>query len=75
MGQPVSPASVPGLPVSACLQESTGATNNRHIVNLSIRKPYLVVDVVLNFGAAPCGHPGGGVYGGRWRGRERERCG
>lgn len=69
IGQPDSRALVPGLTVSACLQDCTGATNNGHIVNLSIRKPYLVVDMVLNFGAAPCGQPGGGgVWG-------VERCG
>ena len=61
---------MPGLPVFACSQDCAEETNNGHIVNLSVRKPYLVVDMVLNFGAAPCGQAGGGVYGG---GTERER--
>ena len=63
---------MPALPVFAYLQECTGGTNNGHIVNLSVRKPYLVVDMVLNFGAAPCGQPGGGVYEAEGGGTQRE---
>lgn len=63
---------MPGLPVFACSQDCTAETNNGHIVNLSVRKPYLVVDMVLNFVAAPCGQAGGGAYGGGTH-TERER--
>lgn len=57
-----------------------GETNNGHIVNLSVRKPYLVVDMVLGFRVAPCSQAGRGgfVWVGLWwwgEEGERERCG